>query len=384
MRTFCRHRHSSCSALGRCLYGCLFILLACWPATAAAVPKTDIITLGNGDMITCEIKEMIRGKVRAKTDAITLSNGDIVTCEIKEMIRGKVRAKTDDMGTVSIKWDKIVRVVSQYWFLVTLDNGSLAYGQLPDSGQDGFLLVSFQELSTTLPLSSVIEIEPIRYDFWDRVDMSASLGINWTKASDVLQSNFDFSSKYSGRLYSYGLDASSIITDKGEGEVTRRNELGIYLRREISGKLNWTADTGTYRNDELGVRFRLNLGGNLGYFFFRTNHLELLALGGLNVNREWASLDSSPANNAEGRVGTNFIIFYHDSPKTDLTVKADLFPSLTDGDRVRFEGSISGRQEIVKDLFVKLEYYESRDSKPPAGANSNEDRGIVFSIEWTK
>jgi hypothetical protein len=357
MRNFRRRHRSSHSSFGRFLCGCLLILLACRPDPAAARPKTDIITL---------------------------INGDILTCEIKEMIRGKVRAKTDHIGTISIKWDKIARLESQYWFLITLKNGSLAYGQISDSGEDGYLLVSFQETSTTLSMSQVIEMEPVRYDFWDRFDISASLGINWTKASDVLQSNFDAGAKYKGRLYTWGLDASSMITDKGDEDVTRRNELNVFLQREISGKFNWTVDTGAYRNDELGMRMRVNVGANLGYFFFRTNHIELQALGGANFNREWATADSSPTNNAEGRVGTSFIIFYHDTPKTDLTVKADLYPGLTDTDRVRFEGSISGRQEIVKDLFVKLEYYESRDSKPPEGANAKADRGIIFAIEWTK
>ncbi len=349
MRFLRRHHLLSCA---------LLILLVYWSGQAAAsLPKTDVITL---------------------------ISGDVITCEIKEMVRGKVRAKTDHIGTISIKWDKVARLDSQYWFLVTLRGGTLVYGQLPDSGEDGVLVVGFQEKVTTVPMSQVIEIEPVRYDLWDRFDISVSFGVNWTKASDVLQSNFDTSANYKGRLYSWGLNASSMVTDKGEGDITRRNELSIFLQREISGKLNWEVDTGTYRNDELGVRFRVNLGGNLGYYFFRTNHLELKALGGANVNREWATLDSDPSNYFEGRVGTNFIIFYHDTPKTDLTVKADMYPGISDTDRVRFEGSISGRQEIIKDLFVKLEYYESRDTNPPAGALSTEDRGIVFSIEWTK
>ncbi len=357
MRTLRRHHRFSHFSFGRLLCGALLILLACRPGSAAAIPKTDVITL---------------------------ISGDIITCEIKEMIRGQVRAKTDHIGTIFIKWDKIARLDSHYWFLVTLNNGSLVYGQLPDSGEDGYLVVGFQEKITTLPMSQVVEIEPVRYDFWERFDISVSLGINWTKASEVFQSNFDTSAKYKGPKYSWGLDASSMITDKGEGDTSRRNDLDIYLQRDFSGKLDWTVDTGAYRNDELGVRMRVNLGANVGYYFFRTSHLELRTLGGANVNREWASLDVDPTNNAEGRVGTSFIIFYHDTPKTDLTVEADLYPGLTDTDRVRFEGSISARQEIVKDLFVKLEYYESRDSKPPAGANSKEDRGIIFAIEWTK
>ena len=41
-----------------------------------------------------------------------------------------------------------------------------------------------------------------------------------------------------------------------------------------------------------------------------------------------------------------------------------------------------GEQEIVKDLFLKLEYFESRDTKPPSGAEATSDRGVVFSLEW--
>jgi hypothetical protein len=175
-----------------------------------------------------------------------------------------------------------------------------------------------------------------------------------------------------------------MITDKGEGAVTRRNELNVFLSREISGKLNGKVDSGLYRNDELGVRMRLNGGANLGYFILRTSHLELRTLAGANLNREWSSADAPPTNNAEARLGTSFTAFYYDTPKTDLTVAADLYPNLTDGDRTRFEGSVSARQELVKDLFIKVEYYESQDTKPPAGANAKEDRGIVFSIEWTK
>jgi len=51
---------------------------------------------------------------------------------------------------------------------------------------------------------------------------------------------------------------------------------------------------------------------------------------------------------------------------------------------LRIEGSLSGRQEIIKDLFIKLDYYESRDNKPPSGASASSDRGLILSIEWTK
>ena len=335
----------------------LCLLLSVWANPAAAVPKTDVITL---------------------------INGDVITCEIKEMVRGKVRANTDNMGTVSIEWDKITRVVSNYWFLVSLRNGSLVYGQMSESEEDGYLVINFQERTTTLPMNEVVKIEPVRYDVWDRIDLSASFGFNWNKGTNVLQSNVDAGAKYKGKIYTYGLDVSAMVTDRGEGEITRRNESNLFLGREISGRLHTTIETGTYRNDELGVRMRVSGGLNLGYFLLRGTHGEWRAISGANVNREWASADADPTNNAEGRVGTEFTLFYYDTPKSDITVQADFYPNFTVGDRYRFEGSISGRQEIIKDLFIKLEYYESRDSKPPAGASAKEDRGIILSIEWTK
>jgi hypothetical protein len=341
----------------RHLFGGLVVLFALNAGPAAAVPKTDVITL---------------------------ENGDVLTCEIKEMIRGKLRAKTDHLGEVSIKWDKITHIVSHYWFLITLKDGSLIYGQMSETSQEGQLVVDFQEKSTTIPLIEVVEIQPVRYDFWNRFDISAAFGLNWNKGSDVFQSNIVASAKYTGVVYSWGIDGDAMVTEQSDDQVTRRNNLDLWVGREISGRYNSSINTSTMRNDELGLRRRISLGLNGGYFLVRSSHLDLSVLLGATVNREWSTGESDPKNNAEGRVGTEFTLFYHDTPKSDITLNADFYPNFTVPDRYRFEGRITGRQEIIKDLFIRLDYYESHDTKPPDGANAKSDRGIVFSIEWTK
>lgn len=319
-----------------------------------------------------------------KTDVLTLINGDIITCEIKEMVRGKVRAKTDNMGTVSIEWDKVADVTSTYWFLVTLRGGELLYGQLENADDDGYTHIIFQERSTTVLLGSIVEIQPVRYDLWDRFAMSAAFGFNWSKGSDVLQSNLDASVEYKGSIYGYGMDLSAMITDKGDGDITRRNNLNLWLQREISGRFSTRVNTGTERNDELGLAQRISAGLSLGYYLIRSNHLDWQTSLGANLNREWATDSTDPTDNAEGHMGTQLTLFYYDTPKSDISLNLDVYPSFTVEDRWRFEGSFSGRQEIVKDLFIKLEYYESNDTKPPSGASSSSDRGIIISIEWTK
>ena len=51
---------------------------------------------------------------------------------------------------------------------------------------------------------------------------------------------------------------------------------------------------------------------------------------------------------------------------------------------LRIEELLPARQEIISDLFIRLEYYESQDNKPPSGTGASSDRGIVLSLEWTK
>ena len=302
------------------------------------------------------------------------------------MAYGKLRAKTDDMGTVSIEWDKVARIVSRYNFLIKLNSGSLVYGQLPDSGEDGVLNVAsgLKAEATRVPLKQVVNIESIRYDFWDRIDLSVSAGFNWTKASETSQANIAAAADYKGRIYRYGIGGDSVLTTERDNHTTRRQNLELYWARVVSGRLQSGVNGGLQRNDQLGLNLRSSAGLNLGYLLLMSRHLEFAVHGGVDKTREWSSLDEPPETSTEGVFSLNFTFFRYDSPKTDLTVNADVYPSLTIADRVRFEFYTALRHELVSDFFVELKYYESQDNRPPAGATSTEDRAVVFSLGWTK
>lgn len=318
-----------------------------------------------------------------KTDVVTLQNGDVVTCEIKEMVRGKLQAKTNNMGTLYIEWDKVAHIQSTYWFLVSFRDGSMMYGQMESSDKEGVVTIAFQERARDVRLDSIVEIVPVRYNLWDKFNMSASVGFSWDKGSQVFQSNLDAMVKYNGTLYSWGMDATSMQTDQVDG-VTRRSQLDLWLQREISGRLNGNISTGVERNDEMGLRRRISSSLTAGYFLSRSNHVEVKTWLGGSLNREWATDASDPTNNTEGDIGASFTMFYYDSPKSDVTVSMDFYPNFSVSDRWRFEGNISATQEIITNLSVKLSYYESRDTKPPSQDSATADRGIVFGIQWFK
>ncbi len=321
-----------------------------------------------------------------KTDVITLRNGDQVTCELKEMSYGKVLAKTSDMGTLSIKWDRIARVVSRYLFLITLDDGQLLYGQLPDSDADGVLLINFEfdTRVTRVPMDRVVNIEAIRYDIWDRINLSVSAGFNWTKASATSQGNIALKADYKGRIYRYGLSGDAVLTTERDNTTTRRQDLSLYGSRTVSGRLQAGVNGGLQRNDQLGLALRATTGLNLGYLLVMNRHLELATHAGLAVTREWADLSEPYSDAGEGVFSVKFTFFRYNSPKSNISFKYDLYPSLTVDGRVRQELNTSLRHEVVSDLFVELSYYESRDNRPADETASTSDRGIIFSLGWTK
>ncbi len=320
-----------------------------------------------------------------KTDLMVMRNGDRVTCEIKKLEYAKLTVKTDDMGTLSVEWDKIARLTSPIGFRVRTKEGDTVYGILIEPSRDNQLAVRWSERVTELPMEEVTGLEQIKFTFWDAVTAAVSLGASYTKATSVSQLNFSTNADYRGRIYGYGFGFDSYITDKGDDSpIYRRWDGDVYHSKQLSGRIWSDLSVGGQRNDELGLRLRLFGGLGAGYRIAESNNLSFQSSLGVNVNNEWATEDSPPEGGFEGRFGLSFAIFAYDTPRTDVRVDLDVYPSLTIEGRVRTEANISARREVAKELFVELKYYESNDNKPPAGAEATSDRGVVFSVGWNK
>ena len=321
----------------------------------------------------------------AKTDILVMGNGDRVTCEIKKLEHGKLTVKTDDMGTLQVKWDKIVRLTSASGFLVRTNDGSLHYGTLAEPGRDGLLVVTWMRTQTPVPMSAVTGLEQVKLGFWDNLTVALSLGLNSTKATSVTQFYYSADANYRGRVHGFGLSVDGNITDKGgDEELFRRYDAKFSHTRRINGRLWSDLSVGGQRNDELGLRLRALGGIGLNYRIVESGHSALLASTGLNVTREWSSDEAPAGNNLEGRLGTSFSVFAYDTPKTDVSIALNVYPNFTITGRVRSQLDVSARREVAKDLFVEIKYYESRDTDPPSETAAKVDRGLVFSLGWTK
>src|SRR5215470_1539742 len=76
-----------------------------------------------------------------KTDVVTMTNGDRITGEVKSLERGKLVLSTDHAETIEIEWDMVASVKSNQVMQVELNSGVIVFGSLAEGTQAGTLLV---------------------------------------------------------------------------------------------------------------------------------------------------------------------------------------------------------------------------------------------------
>ena len=318
---------------------------------------------------------------RAKTDLVFIGKADRITGEIKQMERGLLTLSTNNIGTVNVEWEDVDSLNSVYQFRVEDQFGRKYFGSL-FMNRALELEVIHAGQTETVPAIDVVSITPLEESFWQRLDGSISLGFNYTKASKIGQLNSDFNVRYRTPLRQVILDASNIATSQEGKATTRREDLMVTYNRLFEGRWFATTTAGAQTNDELGLDLRVSLAPGVGLDLIQSNHNTMTATAGLSGNREW-SANSDGNYNLEAFVGLEHSAFRYDYPKTDITIDATLYPSLTTAGRLRSEIDISASREIVSDLTFALTFYHSYDNKPLDPDAHKTDYGIVSSLGWT-
>jgi len=272
-------------------------------------------------------------------------------------------------------------------FLVTLDDGVQYYGHLQDGGTDRSLRVSSKGEDHDLPMDGVVRIEQIEQGFWDRIDLSLSLGFSYTQASQVSQLTFNGRTSYRDRIRFGEISLNTIFTDTGDDSASGRTsgqfDLTGKFQRTITGRLFGTGELAGQSNDELGLELRVSGTLGAGYFLIQRNSSRFSTSAGLSVNREWSTEGEPPTENVEAVFNSDYSLFFYETPETDLRLTGDVYRSLNEN-RWRGELDASLSRELIKDFFITASYYESYDSDPPAGGESTSDRGFVLRLGWSK
>ncbi len=320
-----------------------------------------------------------------KTDILVFRNGDRLTGEVKSLERGQLSFKTDATGTISVEWDKVASLQTDQYLTVETVSGLRYFGRMPPAREEDTLRVQVEADSKgwDLPLSDVVRMAPIeKGNLIDRLDGYVTAGYDYTKATDLQQFTFTGGLTSRDEKRQWSIDGDTTLTSQSGQEDTSRYEISAWNRRFLADRWFLQGFGGFEGNDELDLDLRLTLGGAYGRFLVQSQRQEWAAYAGLAVTREdFTGQDKNES--VEGVLGTQYWFFLYDTPEASLNLSLNVFPSFTESGRVRSEGRLRGRYEIVEDLFFELSMYNSFDSEPGQDADANSDYGITTSLGFS-
>jgi hypothetical protein len=309
-----------------------------------------------------------------KTDKVSLKNGDVITGEIKSMKLGKLSFDMDGPGTISIKWEEVIKIYSDKILEITIQGGEIFITRLDSLFIKGRIK----------KLDDIVEIVPIKDRFLTRLIGDVSMGFNYTKSNSILQFNFSSNVSYIIPKLEVDLKLNTVITNYGnDTSLTQKQDIILGLRRDMSKKFFWGGSTGWQKNTELGLASRFLLSGVVGLTALADNHNRLSFSAGLSYNQEQSVETGLYTGNLDGLLVTSFKRFYYSTPKLSINADYLLYPGITDWGRIRMQGDLNISVEIFKDFQMGLVGYYSYDNRPPAGSISNDDYGIIFTLGYT-
>lgn len=315
-----------------------------------------------------------------KTDIVTLYNGDRITGEIVSLYAGILQYKTDAMGTLKIEWKEIARLQSNYNYEVRMSDGTRLYGTLPGSKLPGQLQVTDLYGEQELESLAVVELRPIEENWYDRVDVYLSAGYSYTRASSVAQTTFNTDVSYEDERSRSALNSrfTNTTTDTGDSNSSKTDlSRRTWTDRERLFRLFYGNHE---RNDELGLDSRVALGLGWGRYWIDTNRMRFAGTMGVQGITEQRVGSSSRSESAELFISADFATWQFDSPELDIALIGNLYPSLTEGGRVRADTDLRIRWELVNDLFWDVTAFGTYDNESARGAEF--DYGITTGLGW--
>jgi hypothetical protein len=325
---------------------------------------------------------LVSTTANADTDVVEFKNGDRLTGEVKKLERGRLSIDTDAAGIVSIDWQDILSVKTDQKIQIEVVSGARYFGSIGKAENEAEILVEADSGPVALNRIIIVGMHPIDMEGFRGMDLSISVGYNFTKASDVSQFNVGVDASYRTQQRILSASFSSLISDSANNDSSQRQSLGFNYTRLRANR--WLNDGGLSfdRNDELGLNLRTSISAGGGRIMSQTNNSQLMLTGGLKATRENNISEPDDVNSLESYGMVSWEWFRFDSPELDWSTSLEVIPSLTESGRVRGEFDATLMWELFSDLFWKLEIYDSFDNQPQSGTAEKNDYGVTTSVSY--
>ncbi len=324
-----------------------------------------------------------------KTDTLYLKDHTIHIGEIQILQYGKLSFNTKYMGTPSITWANVARLISDKPLSIKTVSGKIHHGSLLNSNADFFISVLDHDdsLVYTMPISSVIGLVTVKKKIAYRFYGSIDAGFSYTKASDLRQWNIGGNIGYRANNNDLNFNLNSINTFQGDiDKKTIKQELGITGTRYLPNKLLLPGFVSFEQNSELGIDLRTIVGIGVGRDIVqKPKNRFSMAIAPLYNNEQYSdslSADNKDQTTFEGLARLQWKVFNYSLPELDFSTGVSYYYNLSTGDRHRVNMEVNFQFEIIDDVFLVLSFWDNYDSNPPSETASNNDWGTTMSIRY--
>jgi len=319
-----------------------------------------------------------------KIDTVYHINGNILTGDLKKMVYGVATWKMDGMGTIDLEEVKINTIKSKKLFEIKLKNGYIYFGSFDTSNIARTVNIVMHSSRELVHVDEIVEIYPIRRNFWMRTSGNFSLGANFSKGSHVGTINFSGNLDYRKRSSYFNLTWDDNNTYQGDSLSSSKADITLAWQRLLKKKWSTQLAVGATQNTELGTKLRLDLSMIGLRDLVYNNWNRLYAGAGLSVERETALDDSGNSEDLAGLVTVVWKVYKYTIPKMWVDANVSLLPYFTGQSRYRVVFNLNPKVSIFNDDFkVGFKFYYNYDSRPPSEAASNNDYGINLELTYS-
>lgn len=300
------------------------------------------------------------------------------------MIYGVISWKMDGMGTISLEEPKVNTIISKKNFEIKMNSGKIYFGSFGASKIKRKVNILTGDKKILVDIDKIVEVYPIRKNFWLRLSGDFSLGLNYSKGSKTSTLSFSGNLDYRKKKSYVELSWDENITVQSDSVTSSKADLTLSYQRLLKKKWSVMAAIGGNQNLELGTKLRLNL--DLGMIKdISYNEWNRFYVGaGLNITQETSYDNAGKTNDLAGLVQAVWKVYKYSSPKMWIDADITFLPYFTDAGRYRTNFNLNPKISILSDNFkVGFKFYYNYDSKPSSSASSRDDYGLNLQLTYS-
>ena len=318
-----------------------------------------------------------------KTDTIYHINGNILTGEFKKMKYGIASYSMDGMGTINVEEVKINAIRSNKEFEIKMKNGLIYFGSFLPSDIDRKIYIIGPTGKDLIYLDDIVEIFPLKQNFWSRIDGNFSVGANFSKSSNVGTTSFSGNLDYRKRKSFIQLSWDNNNTFQADTLSANKSDIALEWQRLL--KKSWSTGLiiSASQNRELGTKLRLNISALVLKDIFYNNWNRFYVGAGLTLSRETPYNSMNITNDLTGLTQLVWKVYKFSSPKIWIDANINFLPYITDPGRYRASFNLNPQVSIFSNDFkVGVSFYYNYDSEPLSDG-SKTDYGTNLQLSYS-